>query len=765
MPKGVEVRLYNAAGSPMANQTAIEVVWLDSASVVDFTQIKGKSGVLTTDADGWIKIDLDNVTGLAVGEFGFLICYKRNLTDHRDSPVFASKLEVASIASGTSIGPVSTWVRPAAWLAMPSIISSDEKFAGLHAVWPEGNFVAFSAAGNYTVDWGDGSATQNVASGGTAEKEITWASALNTSDVGIATAVACTFQDTGDTVTLNAHGWANGRAVAFSAITSTTGISTYTTYYVVSQTTNTFQVASTIGGSAIALTTNGSGSVYVPQYRQVIITVVPNASTITQLNLHVKHSTALLQTYSSLFLDIAMSFAAMTDLRIGVQTPGDPTQVINFSELQRASIVNSDLRQLDYLFFNNYKLLNIAQLVTSATASATLACTFQDAGDTVTATAHGFRNGDTAIFTSITSTTEISAYSSYFVVGQTANTFQVAFSYGGDAIALTTDGSGNVVRGTNFSNMFNSCSALQSLPLFNTAAGTSFSSMFINCYSLQSLPLFNTAAGADFSSMFNSCSALQSLPLFNTAAGTNFSSMFISCYSLQSVPLFNTAAGTNFSSMFISCLALQSLPLFNTAAGTGFSNMFNNCFALQSVPLFNTAAGTSFSSMFINCFALQSVPLFNTAAGTSFSNMFNNCRALQSVPLFNTAAGTNFSSMFINCYSLQSVPLFNTAAGTNFGSMFNNCRTLQSVPLFNTAAGTIFSNMFISCFSLQSAALAGTPITHSYTGCKLSATELNRIYTNLKSGVAARTITVSNNYGTAGDNPSIATAKGWTVTG
>jgi hypothetical protein len=37
------------------------------------------------------------------------------------------------------------------------------------------------------------------------------------------------------------------------------------------------------------------------------------------------------------------------------------------------------------------------------------------------------------------------------------------------------------------------------------------------------------------------------------------------------------------------------------------------------------------------------------------------------------------------------------------------------------------------------------------------------LYTSLQT--VARTITVTGNWGTASDNPAIATAKGWTVTG
>ena len=136
------------------------------------------------------------------------------------------------------------------------------------------------------------------------------------------------------------------------------------------------------------------------------------------------------------------------------------------------------------------------------------------------------------------------------------------------------------------------------------------------------------------SQMFLSCSSLQSVPLFNTAAVTNMSGMFNGCSSLQSVPLFNTAAVTSMASMFLNCLSLQSVPLFNTAAVTSMSRMFNGCSSLQSVPLFNTAAVTIMDRVFEGCTSLQSVPSLNTSAVSSsanFSTMFLNCRSLSRI--------------------------------------------------------------------------------------------------------------------------------------
>lgn len=69
-----------------------------------------------------------------------------------------------------------------------------------------------------------------------------------------------TFTDAGDIVTKTAHGLSNGSIVRFSGIVNTTGISTATDYYVVNAAANTFQLALTPGGAAIALTTNGTGT-------------------------------------------------------------------------------------------------------------------------------------------------------------------------------------------------------------------------------------------------------------------------------------------------------------------------------------------------------------------------------------------------------------------------------------------------------------------------------------------------------------------------
>lgn len=74
---------------------------------------------------------------------------------------------------------------------------------------------------------------------------------------------ACTFTDAGDLVGVVAHGYVAGDAVVFDDIVTTTGLSEGQRYYVIASglTADAFKVSISVGGSAVALTTNGTGTV------------------------------------------------------------------------------------------------------------------------------------------------------------------------------------------------------------------------------------------------------------------------------------------------------------------------------------------------------------------------------------------------------------------------------------------------------------------------------------------------------------------------
>ena len=114
---------------------------------------------------------------------------------------------------------------------------------------------------------------------------------------------------------------------------------------------------------------------------------------------------------------------------------------------------------------------------------------------------------------------------------------------------------------------------------------------------------------------------------------------------------------------------------------------------------------------------------------------------------------------------LEQFELVGVTSQTNMSNMFQGCSSLQSVPALNTANVTNMTNMFYSCSSLQSVELTGCVIDIAVNGCRLEGPALNALYASLGTPGPSRTINVTGNPGTPFDNPTIATAKGWTVTG
>ena len=398
------------------------------------------------------------------------------------------------------------------------------------------------------------------------------------------------------------------------------------------------------------------------------------------------------------------------------------------------------------------------------------------------------------------------------------------------------------------------CSDMSSLQNFNmrhNSSSITATSMFVNCTSLRIAPAL--PALGSVVNMFNGCSALQYVPLYNLSGTSSMQGMFSGCRSLETVPLFNTSNITNFGTLFTNCGSLKSIPNFNFSAAQLFTSTFSGCSALESFPATNTGGFLSdTSSMFNGCTSLKSVGLFNiSGSGGSASSMFNGCTALETVPAFNFSQVSSVSSMFSGCTSLQSVPDFNIGTNTIiFNNMFQNCRSLRQVPEINLIAASSVGNGNLNlgnatvgnaATSLGRAKITNNKFSQSFQNCQMGATELNEMYTSLATlnpaitnisgtgttvtvtvgtsfirpfivgrsvtitgvdpvaynitgtvasvnngagtftitnaatgtyvsgGIASitsdRTITVTGNPGVSADDPTIATNKGWVVTG
>lgn len=299
-----------------------------------------------------------------------------------------------------------------------------------------------------------------------------------------------------------------------------------------------------------------------------------------------------------------------------------------------------------------------------------------------------------------------------------------------------------------------------------TSSVTDWVSIFQSCVTLEQVPLLDTGAATSMGSMFSSCVRLRTVPLFNTVNVTTMANMFANANSLTTIPLFNTANLVSMSAMFQNCSSLQSVPALNTVNVTSMNQTFSSCVSLRSFAFSDFSAVTDANSMCTGCTSLTDVPTFTMPNATVVSNMFTNNTSLPAL-VMSIPKATSLSQICQNCASLQSITINNSTLVVNAANAFVQCPALRilSVDLsgVTSSANAAFG---LSTTSLSSAVLTGLRFAPtSFASQQLSATALDALYTSLGTASGAQTITVTNNPGIGTDTPSIATGKGWTVTG
>ena len=246
---------------------------------------------------------------------------------------------------------------------------------------------------------------------------------------------------------------------------------------------------------------------------------------------------------------------------------------------------------------------------------------------------------------------------------------------------------------------------------------------------------------------------------------------------LERVNITSWGAVTNLINLFNGCAKLQSCneTEWDMSAIVNIQNLFSGASSIKSLDCtnWNLSNCPNLQSAFNNCNSLGSIVFGSSTfpAATNMSGIFSNCTSLQAIDLsmWDVSNVTAINSAFNRCSALRDVNLngWNTLAVTDANNMFINCNSLQKIPPLNLTNVTPSANMasFASgCTSLVRMQASNIKVSFSVANCLLGSAALNEIYNNLAT-VAGQTITVTGNYGTTGDNPSIATAKGWTVTG
>lgn len=350
---------------------------------------------------------------------------------------------------------------------------------------------------------------------------------------------------------------------------------------------------------------------------------------------------------------------------------------------------------------------------------------------------------------------------------------------------------------TNFQSAFSNCLSLIEIPYFNTSSGTNFSNFLDSCINLKKVPAFNTSNATNTSTMFRNCNVLTEVPTFDVSKVTNASSMYQVCYNLTFLPdhnfstlltnistfaatctklvkvgnLGNLNNVTTAASMFDGCSSLEDLPsTFSfSSALTNTGDMFRNCLSLKTAPYFETRNVTSSFRMFSGCSSLEKIPSYNFSSNNNLGQMFIGCSNLKEFSTVSTlASATDFSTMFSGCTYLYTLPYFDTAKVIGMSNMLNNCSNLISIGAWNLSAISVAANMpsFAQNNSLTSLPIVGAKFSFSVANSRLDRAALNTLFSNLATvAVNSQIITITNCPGAATCDRTIATNKGWQVSG
>jgi surface protein len=618
------------------------------------------------------------------------------------------------------------------WRDLPNVSEGEDKVVGTYAIYDDDNYVAFIAGGTYDVDWGDGT-TGTFNSGATATKIYSKS--------------------------------------VFAGITQ-----------------------NPIDG-----------------YKTVTIIATPvSGSRFTTLNFNVRHPSLYPGGFGFNNLTSGWLNMKIAGNQLGTLTMGSVTVQVTHRMLERFEFVGAprsggSLTDTSYMFNGCISLVefigprlteNCTNISNMFSGCVSLKRVSEMATENVTNMTNLFNNCSSLYEAPKMNTSKVAAMN--FLFSGCASLKEVPLY---DTSNVTT-----------MQSMFANCRILQTIPQFNTSKCTTFESTFSGCRSLESIPHLDTSAATSMFQMFQSCSSLRTIPKFKTSKVTTMESMFSGCFSLEEIPLLETENVIIASSMFSSCHKLRTIPPLDTRSVTTATSMFANS-GIREIPEMNflsvTTAGSMFqstpltkcpqlnmplittaSSMFSGCSQLKEIGNINMPRLSNCSSMFSSCQSLEYPPeiikvayQLTTSPSIDMSLMFSSCGRLKRAPLFTTttkppssASTTTYTQMFNGCASLSEIPEYDFIGASGSANtgalslIFGTCYNIRRVRAINFCQSFSLPNPNMmGATALNELYTNLAvvgaSGAGAKTLTVTGSLGTAGDNPAIATAKGWTITG
>lgn len=296
--------------------------------------------------------------------------------------------------------------------------------------------------------------------------------------------------------------------------------------------------------------------------------------------------------------------------------------------------------------------------------------------------------------------------------------------------------------------------------------------LYAYALALESVSNLNLSNNVSVEDTFSDCRNLKEVSNINLSNSLNTREVFRNCYTLKKINNLTVTGTQDIRSMFSSCYALPSIDnsTIDLLSTTNANSMFNSCYSLKEVPdLGNTSNVTDAASMFYYCTSLESLPALNLSNAISASNFAAYCNKLKWSDVYGLRVAHSYQNCNLSSSALNHI--YTNLGTASTGIPIVSAYWSGNYMYFITATphGLTSNYYSTSGFSPSGYNRTNTYMTangnqfYFYTTSNPGvATILGSIYVGAS---ASTSITVTGNPGVSGDNPSIATAKGWTVTG
>ena len=237
---------------------------------------------------------------------------------------------------------------------------------------------------------------------------------------------------------------------------------------------------------------------------------------------------------------------------------------------------------------------------------------------------------------------------------------------------------------------FRQCKKLQIIKNLDISSVRLLTYTFDECENLKGFVggNFNTSNVTNFTQAFNHCYSLESLPEgFTTVKATTLRNMFSDCNSLTTVPTIDCTNAIDIAWAFGNCGSLKRITIRNTSNVQDMGVLFHECYSLEEIDGTidcSSVKSGCFSHFVKGCGSLKRITggIVNLINDVGFYATFQQCgveNLADYIPDFESGHIGQWEWVFWGCSNLHTIPKINMSSASNTDECFGGCPNLQNI--------------------------------------------------------------------------------------